>query len=131
MFPRNNRSIYLGEFANECIVKNTVGQDYSVIHFACHGFLDEQFPYRSALVLSFNDNEKEDGFFQVREIFNSRLKAEMVVLSACQTGRGTLKAGEGILGLPRVFFYTGARSVVSTLWNIGDKPTARFMNFFL
>ena len=130
MFPRNNRSIYLGEFANERIVKNTVGQDYSVIHFACHGFLDEQFPYRSALVLSLNDNKKEDGFFQVREIFNSRLKAEMVVLSACQTGRGALKAGEGILGLPRVFFYTGARSVVSTLWNIGDKPTARFMKFF-
>jgi len=130
VFPRDNRSIYLGEFADESIVKNTVGQDYSVIHFACHGFLDEQFPYRSALVLSLNDNRKEDGFFQVREIFNSRLKAEMVVLSACQTGRGALKAGEGILGLPRVFFYTGARSVVSTLWNIGDKPTARFMKFF-
>ncbi len=130
VFPRDNRSIYLGEFADERIVKNTVGQDYSIIHFACHGFLDEQFPYRSALVLSLNDNKKEDGFFQVREIFNSRLKAEMVVLSACQTGRGALKAGEGILGLPRVFFYTGARSVVSTLWNIGDKPTARFMKLF-
>jgi CHAT domain-containing protein len=72
----------------------------------------------------------EDGFLQVSEIYNLRLRSELVILSACQTARGRLENGEGILGLPRIFFYSGARSVLSTLWRIEDKSTARFMKYF-
>ncbi|MBE0461534.1 MAG: CHAT domain-containing protein [Candidatus Aminicenantes bacterium] len=129
-FPNTKKSIYLKEKAQEESLKRTSLKDYQVIHFACHGFLDEKAPFRSALVLSLTKGQDEDGFLQVREIYNLRLAADLIVLSACQTGRGTLEKGEGVLGLPRVFFFAGAKSVVSTLWRIGDKPTAQFMQYF-
>jgi len=129
-FRKKNSNILLKNHATEEALKSLPLEDYRVIHFACHGFIDEIFPFRSALVLSLDDGSKEDGFLQVREIYNLRLNAELVVLSACQTGRGRLEYGEGVLGLPRIFFYAGARSVLSTLWSIGDKPTAIFMEFF-
>jgi CHAT domain-containing protein len=72
----------------------------------------------------------EDGFLQVREIYNLKLNADLVVLSACQTGRGKLEKGEGILGFPRIFFYVGAKSVVLSLWKINDKSTSVFMDYF-
>jgi len=92
--------------------------------------VDEILPLRSALVLSMMNNEIEDGFLQAREIYNLRLVSEMVVLSACQTAKGTMESVEGILGLPRIFFYTGARSVLTSLWRIRDRTTARFMTRF-
>jgi len=130
LFSKNDRDVYLGKDACEEMVKTVRLEDYQIIHFACHGFLDEKMPMRTALVLSSGEDEKEDGFLQVREIANLHLAAELVVLSACQTGRGSLERGEGILGLTRIFFYSGARSVVSTLWEIGDKATAEFMRQF-
>jgi CHAT domain-containing protein/Tfp pilus assembly protein PilF len=130
LFAKNNRDVYLGKDACEERVKTVPLENYLVIHFACHGFLDEKMPFRSALVLSSAEENKEDGFLQAREIANLHLAAELVVLSACQTGRGSLEKGEGILGLTRTFFYAGARSVVSTLWEIGDRATAEFMGQF-
>ena len=129
-FPKENRTIYLKEKADEASIKKLSLTDYQVIHFACHGLLDEKFPFRSALVLSKGKKEEEDGFLQVREIYNLKMNAEMIVLSACQTGRGKLEHGEGVLGLPRIFFYTGAQSVLTSLWRIHDKSTSRFMNLF-
>ncbi len=129
-FSKNNRSVYLGKEAAEETIKKLSLEDYQVIHFACHGFLDEKIPFRSALVLSSDERSGEDGFLQVREISNLRLAAELVVLSACQTSRGYDERGEGILGLTRSFFFSGARSVLSTLWEISDKATARFMGDF-
>ena len=69
-------------------------------------------------------------FLQVLELYNLRLKADLVVLSACQTGKGKLERGEGVLGLPRIFFCAGARSVLLTLWRINDESAAKFMNLF-
>ena len=129
-FDTSKCDIYLHDQANEHNFKKVAQGEYRIIHFACHGFVDEMLPLRSALVLSMMDNEIEDGFLQAREIYNLRLGSDMVVLSACQTGRGRIESGEGILGLQRVFFFAGARSVVSTLWEIGDKPTAQFMEYF-
>lgn len=129
-FPKKGTDVYLGAKAKEEIVKDIPLKEYQIIHFACHGLLDEKFPFRSALVLTLDEDEKEDGFLQVREIHNLRMNANLVVLSACQTGKGILERGEGILGLPRIFFYTGARSVVSTLWRINDRSTAQFMKSF-
>lgn len=129
-FPEHNSQVFRGEEASEEAVKNLPLEEYKVIHFACHSLLDVKFPFRSALVLSLSREEKEDGFLQVREIWNLKLKANLVVLSTCQSGKGKLEKGEGVLGLPRVFFYAGAKSVVYSLWKIGDKPTARFMDYF-
>jgi CHAT domain-containing protein/Tfp pilus assembly protein PilF len=127
-FPEKKREVYIEKEAKEETFKNVSLKDYQVIHFACHGFMAEKFPFRSALVLSLDEDPKEDGFLQVRELYNLRMKADLVVLSACQTGKGKMEKGEGILGLPRIFFYTGARSVISTLWKITDESTAKFMD---
>jgi len=126
-FPAGKVEIFLGKKAKEEVLKSIPLTEYGIVHFACHGLLDEQVPFRSALVLSIDEDKKEDGFLQVREIYNLRFNAEMVVLSACQTGRGRLESGEGILGLPRIFFYAGAKSVISTLWPINDKSTSFLM----
>jgi len=129
-FPKEKRNVYLKRKANEDIIKKLPLKDYQVIHFACHGFLDKNYPFRSALVLALDENMDEDGLLQVREIYNLRIEADLVVLSACQTGIGKLEKGEGILGLPRIFFYSGAKSVVSPLWKVKDKATAIFMSYF-
>lgn len=126
-FPKNKRNIYLKKEAREDIVKDISLENYNIIHFACHGIIDEEYPYRSALVLALDEDMNEDGFLQVREIYNLRMNADLIVLSACQTGRGKLEKWEGVMGLPRIFFYAGAGSVVSTLWKVSDKSTARFM----
>jgi CHAT domain-containing protein/tetratricopeptide (TPR) repeat protein len=127
--PKGKTDIYLRKNASENLVKKIPLEDYQIIHFACHGFLDEKLPFRSALVLSSTD-DSEDGFLQVREIYNLRLAADLVVLSACHTSAGYLERGEGILGLTRIFFYSGARSVLASLWKIHDKASAEFMRRF-
>jgi CHAT domain-containing protein/Tfp pilus assembly protein PilF len=129
-FPKDRRDIYLGKNATEENVKKPPRNNYQIIHFACHALLDENQPFRSALVLSQDNRREEDGFLQVRELYNLRLNANLVILSACQTGLGKLEKGEGMLGLTRMFFYSGANSVLSTLWPVNDKSTAFFMKKF-
>jgi CHAT domain-containing protein/Tfp pilus assembly protein PilF len=129
-FPKEKKDIYLEDEAKEETFKKVSLKDYQIVHFACHGFLAEEFPFRSALVLSMDEDPKEDGFLQVRELYNYRMNANLIVLSACQTGRGKLVKGEGILGLPRVFFYSGVNSVLLALWKINDKSTSKFMDYF-
>ena len=116
--------------AKEEDIKSRPLSEYRFIHFACHGFLDEQTPARSALVLTLDEDPNEDGFLQAREIARLDLDAELVVLSACQTGKGRLENGEGVLGLPRSFFYAGARSTISSLWKIDDRSTSEIMPKF-
>lgn len=118
------------EKATEENVKKLPLADYKIIHFATHSFLDERVANRSALVLTLDDDPAEDGFFQVREIYNTKLNADLVVLSACQTAKGKMEKGEGIQGLSRAFFCAGTKSVLASLWNINDKSTAEFMRHF-
>jgi len=129
-FPKGSKDVLLGIRAAEGGLKALALEDYRIVHFACHGLLDEKVPFRSALILSAGREDAEDGILQAREIYNLRLDADLVVLSACQTGRGSLERGEGLLGLPRMFFYAGSKSVISTLWRIGDRSTAYFMDGF-
>ncbi|MBN1224366.1 MAG: CHAT domain-containing protein [Candidatus Aminicenantes bacterium] len=129
LFSEKNKDVYFGNNACEDTLKRIPLEDYKIVHFACHGLLDEKVPSRSALVLSLGNCLKDDGFLQVREIYNLRLKSELVILSACQTARGKLENGEGVLGLPRIFFNSGTRSVISTLWKIDDKSTSKFMKY--
>ena len=130
LFDKSERTILVGEKASEEAVKKLPLIEYRIIHFACHGFLDERIPFRSALVLSLNAQQEEDGYLQMREIYGLTINADLVVLSACQTGNGILERAEGPMGLVRPFFYAGARSVIASLWSINDKTTVFFMKEF-
>ncbi len=105
---------------------------YRYLHFATHGGLDSERPGLSALVLSLVDEKgnPEDGFLRAHEIYNLNLPAELVVLSACQTGLGKEIKGEGLVGLTRGFMYAGAARVVVSLWNVNDRATAELMAKF-
>jgi CHAT domain-containing protein len=105
---------------------------YRYVHFATHGKLDAEKPEYTGLVLSLSDptGRPVDGFLAVREVYNLKLPAEMVVLSACQTALGKQIRGEGLAGLTRGFMYAGAACVVATLWNVHDEATADLMSSF-
>jgi len=128
-----NARVYTGRDATEEKAKS-LGPDSSLVHFACHGVLDERFPLNSALVLTLPEPKaegRENGLLQAWEIFEGvRLDADLVTLSACDTALGREMAGEGLVGLTRAFQYAGARSVVATLWGVADLSTARFMESF-
>lgn len=118
--------------ANRATVMSGELSKYRYVHFATHGYLDSERPELSAVVLSLVDEQgnPEDGFLRAHEIYNLNLPAELVVLSACQTGLGEEIKGEGLIGLTRGFMYAGARRVVVSLWNVNDKATAELMQRF-
>lgn len=105
---------------------------YRIIHFATHGFINSLQPELSGIVLSlFDDNGREQsGYLTANHIFNLKLNADLVVLSACQTGAGREIRGEGVLGLTRGFLYAGAERVMFSLWNVNDESTSIFMSKF-
>ena len=131
LFPQAR--IYLGADATEERVKS-LGSEARLVHFACHGLLDERFPLNSALALSVPGQKTEgqdNGLLQAWEIFESvRLDADLVTLSACDTALGREMGGEGLVGLTRAFQYAGARSVLASLWSVADVSAARFMQSF-
>ena len=130
LFPQEKRDVYLGKKASEGAVKNSSLDKYKIIHFACHGYLDEGFPFRSALILTPEPERGEDGCLQAHEISELKLRASLVVLSACQSARGPLEKAEGILSLNRVFFTCGARAVISSLWKVNDRASSVLMGYF-
>ena len=130
LYPAEQRKVYLGRDASEAALKGEKLAEYRRLHFATHALLDEQAPWRSGVVLSLVNTGDEDGVLQMNEIFNLDLDAEMVVLSACQTGLGKLVRGEGMIGLTRAFLYAGSPRVVVSLWEVNDLATADFMAAF-
>ena len=112
-------------------LSGVLGQ-YRYLHFATHGYLDTERPELSALVLSQFDERGRpvDGFLRVNDIYNSRLAADLVVLSACQTGLGKEVRGEGLMGLTRAFLYAGVPRVIVSLWSVDDRATAELMAAF-
>jgi CHAT domain-containing protein/Tfp pilus assembly protein PilF len=124
---------YLGEEATEERAK-AIGKDTRYIHFACHGLLDERFPLDSSLALTIPEKPAEgqdNGLLQAWEIFEKvRIDADLVTLSACETGLGKEMGGEGLVGLTRAFQYAGARSVLASLWSVADESTAELMKRF-
>jgi CHAT domain-containing protein/Tfp pilus assembly protein PilF len=105
---------------------------YKIIHFATHGILDLQHPELSAIVLSLVDKNgaPQDGYLFLHDIYNLNLPAELVVLSACQTGIGKQVKGEGLIALTRGFMYAGAARLVASLWKVDDAGTAALMKEF-
>lgn len=119
--------IYQGEEANEENVKgNPLVETARTLHFAAHGLVDERQPELSGLFLT-PRSQDDDGLLQVYEIFNLSLRADLVVLSACDTGLGKLVASEGLVGLTRAFLYAGAPSVVVSLWRVRDDTAPDLM----
>jgi CHAT domain-containing protein len=122
----------MGFQANRATALNAELGQYRYVHFATHGYLDSERPGLSALILSQVNQrgEAEDGFLRAHEIYNLNLPADLVVLSACQTGLGRDFKGEGLVGLTRGFMYAGAARVVVSLWNVNDRATAELMARF-
>ena len=105
--------------------------DYSVIHIASHGLLDESNSLYSKLLFApFDTDSINDGYLNAREILELDINAEMVVLSACNTGSGNILFGEGVMSLANSFFYAGSKSLVMTLWTANDESTATLMDEF-
>jgi CHAT domain-containing protein/predicted negative regulator of RcsB-dependent stress response len=103
---------------------------YRVIHVATHGLLNAERPQFTGVVLSLVGNKTHDGFVRTDEVFNLRLGSPLVMLSACETGLGKEKRGEGVMGLTRAFMYAGAPTVGVSLWSVADKSTADLMTDF-
>ena len=118
-----------GAAASEAALKALALGDFKIIHIAAHGIANDAEPDRAALLLA-PGNDSEDGLWQSREIRQTRLNADLVVLSACDTGTGRLEGQEGIMNLARAFLIAGAKSVVASLWQVDDRSTATLMNFF-
>jgi CHAT domain-containing protein/Tfp pilus assembly protein PilF len=118
--------------ANRATVLSSDLSQYRYVHFATHGVLDSERPGLSSLMLSMVDAQgnPQDGFLRANDIYNLKLPAELVVLSACQTGLGKEIKGEGLVGLTRGFMYAGAARVVVSLWNVNDEATAELMAKF-
>jgi CHAT domain-containing protein len=106
--------------------------EYRVVHFATHGLLNNVHPELSGIVLSLVDEEgrQQDGFLRLQDIYNLKLQAELVVLTACQTGLGKEIKGEGLIGLARGFMYAGAPRIVASLWKVDDWATSELMKRF-
>jgi CHAT domain-containing protein len=103
---------------------------YRIVHVATHGLLNAERPQFTGVVLSLVGNKSQDGFLRTDEVFNLRLGSPLVMLSACETGLGKEKRGEGVMGLTRAFMYAGAPTVGVSLWSVADKSTADLMTDF-
>ncbi|PYS91278.1 MAG: hypothetical protein DMF64_12680 [Acidobacteria bacterium] len=122
--------VWLDLEASEGNVETRDLSRYRVLHFATHGLLDAERPQFTGLALAPAGATDADGFLRVGEIFNLRLGSPLVILSACETGLGKEKRGEGVIGLTRAFMYAGAPTVGVSLWSVADKSTAELMPDF-
>ncbi|MBM3784400.1 MAG: CHAT domain-containing protein, partial [Acidobacteria bacterium] len=121
--------VYVGTAASEAVLKREALKDYEIVHFAAHGIPDGRAPRFSAVALA--PGGGEDGLLQAHEIRHLRLRARVVVLSACQSASlGEQIDGEGVLGVSQAFLAAGARSVVASLWAVEDEITAKLMTAF-
>lgn len=129
-FPRQMTDVLVGPAATEAAFKKASLDEYRVIHLAVHAFADSTFPDRAALVLLSDPKAGDDGFLQASEIAQMHFRADLVVLSACETAVGSLQGQDGIANLSRAFLLAGARSVISTLWEIDDNSSLYLMKQF-
>jgi CHAT domain-containing protein len=132
LVPATERSSALDFAASRATATSPDLAQYRMVHFATHGLLNNVHPELSGVVLSLVDEKgaDTDGFLRLHDIFNLNLPAELVVLSACETGLGKDVQGEGLVGLTRGFMYAGAKRVAVSLWSVNDVATAELMKRF-
>ncbi len=124
-----NTKIYKRDSATKTIFQQEASK-HRILHFATHAFVDTLFDAFSGLVLATTEDKFDDGLLMGYEISDLYLDSDLITLSACETGRGEKVAGEGVLGLPRLFLGAGAKQVLMTLWKVGDKFTSELMPDF-
>jgi CHAT domain-containing protein/tetratricopeptide (TPR) repeat protein len=122
-------TIFLNEAATKsAFLKNA--PNYGILHLAMHGAIDERNPLNSGLIFSKN-SDSTNNYLSGYDLFGQQLKAGLAVLSACNTGNGELRRGEGVMSLARAFAFAGCPSTVMSLWSIPDESTSQVMlNFY-
>jgi len=132
------------KYANELFVKSGELENYKIIHFATHGFVNRENPELSGILLAqdtssvYADNkdiygnvaQQNDGILYQSEIYNLKLNSDLVVLSACETGLGKITTGEGVIGLSRALLYAGTKNLLVSLWQVSDASTSQLMLSF-
>jgi len=122
-----NTELVLDEKANLSSFKKQLAH-FNVLHLATHASANDQFPDYS--YLAFTKEKDSANLFYVKDLYNTQINADLVTLSACQTGIGRLQKGQGMMSLSKGFYYAGAKSLVTTLWKINDKSTVSLMEYF-
>ncbi len=120
-------TLLLGADATETQIKQH-GALFKVLHFASHGIFDPETPLSSGLLLA--KDKSNDGILTVRELYELNLNADLVTLSACETGLGKIANGDDVVGFTRGFLYAGTNSIISSLWKVDDQATSRLMQHF-
>jgi CHAT domain-containing protein len=118
--------------ANRATAQGPELAKYRIVHFATHGVFDNENPGLSGLILSLYDErgQPQDGFLRLHDIYNLKLPADLIVLSACNTALGKQVKGEGLMGMVRGFLYAGGQRVVASLWKVDDEATGELMKRF-
>jgi len=112
--------------ARESLFKEEAGR-YRVLHLATHGIVDERSPMYSALVLAAAPDDRDDGLLEARELMSLTLHADVAVLSACDSGSGGVRPGEGVVGLSWAFLVAGCPTTVVSRWTAESRATSRLM----
>lgn len=129
LYDRSRSLVLKRKQATESRTKTALG-DATVAHFATHAILDDANPMYSRLLLARGDGTADDGWLESWEVTRLDLNADLIVLSACETARGGLSGGEGVIGLSWSFLLAGAQSIVATQWKVASHSTAEFMIAF-
>lgn len=132
LVPPSQRVEAIGLAATRAALGSPAIADARILHVATHGFVNGEYPELSGLALSMvnEDGHPVDGYFRLNHVYNLRLSADLVVLSACQTALGAEVRGEGLVGLTRGLMFAGASQVVASLWSVDDQATAVLMKSF-
>jgi CHAT domain-containing protein len=125
-FPPDARHVLVGDAATETAAKREAG-DYRLIHIAAHGIVDDASPMYSWLALAPSRSGEDDGRLEAREVINLSLQADLTVLSACETGRGRVSSGEGVIGLSWAFLIAGSANVLVSQWRVDADSTERLV----
>jgi CHAT domain-containing protein len=126
-----NTNVFKGEEATEENFRKHA-EKYDILHLAMHAFINDSLPAFSSFAFAQNNSEDltKNGLLNTTDIYNFKLNAKLIVLSACNTGTGQLKKGEGIMSLARGFLYAGCPSIIMSLWEVEDESGTQIMTSF-
>jgi CHAT domain-containing protein len=129
LVPDGSSMKAIGFAASRTLAMSAELSQYRIVHFATHGLMNSDHAELSGILLSMLDEHgrAQNGFLRLRDIYNLDLRADLVVLSACNTALGKEIKGEGVVGLARGFMYSGAKRVLASLWKVDDEATGELM----